>query len=219
MSRPFAPTGAPVRQPAARNHSHSISLGAVNANHRVTRRKSMTTTAAVQAAAAVAASLKDKDQGEAAAAMPVLASHRRALSGRKGPESTSMGTASGFSSYLSRSMHAASPESASGRKHSPASIDENTAVDGTGPVGKPVSMKDRNRRASEGSHLMRGDGKRVPSELRCEQCGKGYKHSSCLTKHMCVELSLSLSFSRFMRADRHGPGGNTTRRGRSRRNF
>ncbi|ETN36324.1 uncharacterized protein HMPREF1541_08601 [Cyphellophora europaea CBS 101466] len=43
--------------------------------------------------------------------------------------------------------------------------------------------KNRNRRASEGSHLIKGD-KKSGSDLRCDTCGKGYKHSSCLTKHM-----------------------------------
>ena len=46
--------------------------------------------------------------------------------------------------------------------------------------------KARARRASEGSHL-RKEGKRVPGgELRCDTCGKGYKHSSCLNKHLSV---------------------------------
>jgi hypothetical protein len=44
--------------------------------------------------------------------------------------------------------------------------------------------KNRNRRASEGSHLIKGDKK--SGDLRCDTCGKGYKHSSCLTKHMYV---------------------------------
>ena len=48
----------------------------------------------------------------------------------------------------------------------------------------------RNRRTSEGSRLSKGDGKRNGSDLRCEKCGKGYKHSSCLTKHLLVTLSL-----------------------------
>lgn len=147
----------PVRQPPSRNHSHSISLGAINANHRVTRRKSVS---------------------------------------RKATEASSIGASSGFSSYLSRGLQAAaSPDNAATvnapaavRKASPSSIDENTAVDGTAPVGKPVTTKNRNRRASEGSPLMRGEGKRVSTELRCDQCGKGYKHSSCLTKHMCVYI-------------------------------
>ena len=46
--------------------------------------------------------------------------------------------------------------------------------------------KNRNRRASEGSHLVKTEGKKSNSELRCDTCGKGYKHSSCLTKHMYV---------------------------------
>ena len=46
--------------------------------------------------------------------------------------------------------------------------------------------KARVRRASEGSQLTKGDGKRSSGELRCDKCGKGYKHSSCLTKHLSV---------------------------------
>jgi hypothetical protein len=33
---------------------------------------------------------------------------------------------------------------------------------------------------------MKLDGKRAPADLRCDRCGKGYKHGSCLSKHMCV---------------------------------
>lgn len=54
------------------------------------------------------------------------------------------------------------------------------------------ALKARARRASEGAHLSKGEGKRGSGELRCEQCGKGYKHSSCLTKHLsvpCVSFS------------------------------
>lgn len=49
---------------------------------------------------------------------------------------------------------------------------------------KKMSTKERNRRASEGSHLTKG--KKSGGDLRCETCGKGYKHSSCLTKHLYV---------------------------------
>lgn len=55
------------------------------------------------------------------------------------------------------------------------SQDEDTPKNGT---------KQRNRRASEGAHLIKGDGKKSGTELRCDTCGKGYKHSSCLTKHL-----------------------------------
>ena len=53
--------------------------------------------------------------------------------------------------------------------------------------------KARARRASEGSHL-RKEGKRVAGgELRCDTCGKGYKHSSCLNKHLSVAPRLHTS--------------------------
>jgi hypothetical protein len=52
-----------------------------------------------------------------------------------------------------------------------------------------TSTKNRMRRASEGSHLVKTEGKRMSGgELRCDKCGKGYKHSSCLTKHLYVAL-------------------------------
>ena len=49
-----------------------------------------------------------------------------------------------------------------------------------------TGSKGRARRASEGSYLTKGETKRSSGELRCEKCGKGYKHSSCLTKHLSV---------------------------------
>lgn len=42
----------------------------------------------------------------------------------------------------------------------------------------------RMRRASEGQHLMKDGKKSNGSELKCGTCGKGYKHSSCLSKHL-----------------------------------
>lgn len=62
------------------------------------------------------------------------------------------------------------------------------------PEHEKGNSKSRIRRASEGSRLSKGDGKRASgSDLRCEKCGKGYKHSSCLTKHLSVPLSLQSS--------------------------
>lgn len=61
------------------------------------------------------------------------------------------------------------------------------------PESEKGNSKSRIRRASEGSRVSKGDGKRSGSELRCEKCGKGYKHSSCLTKHLSVTLSPPLS--------------------------
>ncbi|KAJ5137494.1 hypothetical protein N7526_003727 [Penicillium atrosanguineum] len=152
-----------------RSHAHSISLGAVNANHRVTRRKSVTTSAA-NAVAAIAASMKE--DGESLS-LP-MAAHRRSLGGRKGLESASVGSPSGYASYLSRSVNSPSQEPVP-RKSSPSNSEADS---------KSIS-KGRNRRASEGGQ-MKSDGKRNPADLRCDRCGKGYKHGSCLSKHMCV---------------------------------
>jgi hypothetical protein len=44
----------------------------------------------------------------------------------------------------------------------------------------------RTRRASEGQHLMKDGKKANAGDLKCEKCGKGYKHSSCLSKHLFV---------------------------------
>ena len=49
-------------------------------------------------------------------------------------------------------------------------------------------QKNRVRRASEGQPLTKEGRKSNRIELRCEKCGKGYKHSSCLTKHLFVSL-------------------------------
>lgn len=64
----------------------------------------------------------------------------------------------------------------------------------TMPEHEKGNSKARIRRASEGNRVSKGDGKRASgSELKCEKCGKGYKHSSCLTKHLSVPLSLPRS--------------------------
>lgn len=196
----------PLPQSNPRHHAHSISLGAVNANHRVTRRKSVTTAAAANAAAAaVAASLKDSAGESVGVSMPP---HRRGS--RKGLESSSVGAPSGFGSYLSRSMNSPSHEPPVARKASPTDSNDASStnlanVDGNSSANRSANNnKNRNRRASEGSHLIKGEGKRPMTELRCDRCGKGYKHGSCLSKHMCVS-SPSMPSCRLARSGVNAP--------------
>lgn len=49
-------------------------------------------------------------------------------------------------------------------------------------------QKARGRRASDGQSNAKEGRRFNRPELRCEHCGKGYKHSSCLTKHLFVPL-------------------------------
>ena len=70
--------------------------------------------------------------------------------------------------------------------------DEESVVEVDFPPTENMSIPSnaRARRASEGSYLTKGEGKRSSGELRCDKCGKGYKHSSCLTKHLSVLFGL-----------------------------
>lgn len=66
-------------------------------------------------------------------------------------------------------------------------------VDGP-PLGsiKSSSNKARARRASEGSRLLKERRNTNAGELKCETCGKGYKHGSCLQKHLSVLPTLPI---------------------------
>jgi hypothetical protein len=144
----------------------------------------MTASAASSAATAIAAALNESIS--ATSPSPVMPGHRRGLSARRVvAESTSAGPASSFASFMARTTNLHAPD----RKpspNSPGQAGQTLAVDGASSAAKPVSTRHRSRRASEGSHLVKTEGKRSLVELRCDRCGKGYKHSSCLTKHMCV---------------------------------
>lgn len=43
--------------------------------------------------------------------------------------------------------------------------------------------KNRMRRASDGTRLTKKE-KSASGELKCDTCGKAYKHGSCLSKHL-----------------------------------
>lgn len=139
----------------------------------------MTTNAANMAA--VAAAINGADE------TTFGPSNRRSLSSRTsanthGDESMSPGSTSGLATraYTGNAMskHDSLPDDAP---------DNGTAV-ADGPnlaESNEYGSRARGRRASEGSHLAKSDQKRASgSDLKCEKCGKGYKHSSCLTKHL-----------------------------------
>ena len=69
---------------------------------------------------------------------------------------------------------------------------------GAASPSTPTNSNRRVRRASEGAHVLLGGGDSEERsrgkggvELKCDKCGKGYKHSSCLTKHLFVHPLLA----------------------------
>lgn len=158
-----------------------------NANHRVTRRKSMTNTAAT--VAAVAAAFKDVSV-DGVSPLPIGAGpgSRRNTSSKSAAARAAIvdsllsppaSLPAGKSPLDKRDMH----ESAIDDDPQDGSADE----DATGKL-----QKARARRASDGQPLVKERRKSNRAELRCDKCGKGYKHSSCLTKHLFVLLFPSL---------------------------
>ena len=146
-----------------RSHSNSVSLSATNNTHRVHRRKSVNAAASSTAQAAIAAALRE--HGDGSTTQP----QRRSVGSKKTSESQSMSARPSMHSYF-------------GPNSTVPSIEQDAIEDMSMDEDDDSSSKNRNRRASEGSHLVKGNAKK--GELRCDTCGKGYKHSSCLTKHM-----------------------------------
>jgi len=204
-------SSASTAAPTARNHSHNLSVGSLNA-HRVTRRKSMSSNATTIAQAMKEAAEVKLLPGTASAVVVVAAP------GSSGLGKLQAGTCDGVSpgGYPSPPSSLPNPGPLSNatvattehgiqqlRKAGATTLLSGSAIaDGHAPE---VSRGSRNRRASDGAGALGGVGKigrmRSGSELKCEKCGKGYKHSSCLTKHLFV-FPLHV-FKAWFRADKN----------------
>lgn len=164
----------PSRHPHSHSHSrgNSSSLAAsLNPAHRVSRRKSVSTSAASNAAAAAAAA-----SGEAAP--------RRTSKNNYGPRGPA--ALSGYPSIPSSLPNNGSAFAAASSYSKGSAVADGPPLASIPDLEKGNS-KSRIRRASEGSRVTKEGSKRASgNELRCEKCGKGYKHSSCLTKHLSV---------------------------------
>jgi hypothetical protein len=173
----------PVRTNHSRHHSHSVSAGSLNPNHRITRRKSVSASATNAAAVAAAA----REAGDSSLAMAIPVSSRRSTMSR-GAGSKSAGVATPPSSLPTHRISLMASRHKTERDESAIDDDQNDEMD-----EEDSSLnKSRMRRASEGQQLVKGDGKKTnTNDLRCEKCGKGYKHSSCLAKHLFVPNFLS----------------------------
>lgn len=186
-----ATSGLVNRHTHSRTNSHSVLSSSLNGNNRVTRRKSVTNNSTN--VAAVAAALKDA-AAEGATAVPIAVGSRRNTVSKGAAARTAVmdSLLSPPSSLPTSKFHlerAGMHESAIDDDPQEVSADE-------GANGS--TQKSRVRRASDGTPLTKERRKSTRPEIRCETCGKGYKHSSCLTKHLFVLLSPSSLPARHM---------------------
>ncbi|KAG8534201.1 uncharacterized protein KY384_001045 [Bacidia gigantensis] len=153
-------SGAPNRNSGSRHHAHSVSLGSINTSNRVTRRRSNASN--VNSVAALRAAL---DESTKVLDIPKHGQSRPTLDlGRNNSNDGDQG-------------YRAKPE-------------DSAIADGFLPArhnnGAP---KARARRASEGSHLIKGEGKRSSGELRWEHDPAwAYTSKLLISKHQQVQL-------------------------------
>ncbi|KAI0128852.1 hypothetical protein BJ170DRAFT_732544 [Xylariales sp. AK1849] len=180
-TNPLAATRMPSHsRNNSHSHAHSPLSGALNANHRVTRRKSMTNTAANMAAVAAALT----EAGDKMTPLPM------AINSRRGTMSKSAAVRSSIVGSLP-SPPASLPTHRfvlNGKPEGQESAIDDDSNDMSAEEGENGFQQARVRRASDGQPLTKDGKKSNRTELRCDKCGKGYKHSSCLTKHFrCVK--------------------------------
>lgn len=160
----------------ANSHSsHSLLTNSLNPNHRVTRRKSVTNPAANLNA--LAAALRDTERS---LALPISTSSSR----RHTVSKLSTGRSGLVGSLPSPPPSFPNKTDMNKSEIGGSAIDDKE--DTSSDEGSDKLQKARIRRASDGQPLTKEGKKSSRVELRCKQCGKGYKHSSCLTKHLWV---------------------------------
>ncbi|KAK6335649.1 hypothetical protein TWF696_002416 [Orbilia brochopaga] len=178
ISIPPASAAVPIKS-SHRSHHAPHSLGTTNTTHRVTRRKSMSSSA-VSHAAAVAA-IKEVAANGSLDPTPVSfdLKHESVVPKTEDLQAEAISDyPSPPSSFPTSGVSALSSGFRKSSFGTPLKepLQENTteeAEHGVGAVRK-------GRRSSDGPE----EGHPAKGELKCEHCGKGYKHSSCLTKHL-----------------------------------
>lgn len=175
-SRPVSQHRLSVGSPAGslsnrRTHSHSMSLGSMSSTHRINRRKSSTFGQGAKPTLSAAVEIAVAD-GSASVKQRTPAS-RAALGALNDGSVPAM-------------PHSLPHRVANGGK---SDYSESALVDGPSlsSFASADKSKPKVRRASDGTRLLRKE-KSVPGDLKCEHCGKTYKHGSCLHKHRFVPL-------------------------------
>ncbi|EME50393.1 hypothetical protein DOTSEDRAFT_69048 [Dothistroma septosporum NZE10] len=158
-------SSVPTRNSYSRTHSHTTSLGSVKPTNRINRRKSSTFSPAARPALIGAAV-------ECAVADGSVAVNRRSSTARAALSSLNDGMPS------SLPHHHTVPEE--GVLSSSSAVIDGPSLSSFQDNEK---AKMKMRRASDGTRLTKKE-KAATGELKCEHCGKAYKHGSCLNKHL-----------------------------------
>jgi len=158
----------------ARNHSHSVSSGSLIPSHRVNRRKSVSSNASNVAAMVAAV----REAGDTSLGMPISV-RRNTMSKSASARSAALSSLPSPPASLLGHRIRLTSNGKSDRGES--AIDDLDEMDDEEETGFNQS---RLRRASEGSQLTKDGKKASGGDLKCDKCGKGYKHSSCLSKHL-----------------------------------
>ncbi|KAG9505422.1 hypothetical protein J7337_002391 [Fusarium musae] len=149
----------PGRQSHARTSSHSLLTGALNANHRVTRRKSVTNPNAN--VTAIAAALRESERSSA---LPIGSGGRR-MSKSAAARAALVGSLP--SPPASLPNHKSIPET---KQELNGSAIEDDVNEGSADEGATKFQKARQRRASDGQTLKESK-KSNRVEVRCDKCG------------------------------------------------
>ena len=157
----------PVRNSYSRSHTHTASLGSVTGTHRINRRKSSTFSPATNPAALSSAVENGVADGS-------VAVNRRSSASKAALAALNDGGVPPIPSNLQH--HTSLPENNSG-----SAVVDGPALSSFQGVDK---SKPRPRRASDGTRLTKKEKMAPSTELKCDHCGKAYKHGSCLQKHM-----------------------------------
>ncbi|GAP86483.2 hypothetical protein SAMD00023353_1900930 [Rosellinia necatrix] len=138
----------------------------------------MTTTPTANTAAVVAAM---QEGGDMATALPIAVTSRRTAMAKPAGAARAAVVGSLPSPPASLPTHRFTMHPQPEIQESAIDDDSN---DMSADEGEGGLQKARIRRASDGQPLTKEGRKSNRVELRCDKCGKGYKHSSCLTKHL-----------------------------------
>ncbi|KAJ6259187.1 hypothetical protein Dda_6085 [Drechslerella dactyloides] len=179
ISIPPASAAVPIKS-SHRSHHAPHSLGTTNTTHRVTRRKSMSSSA-VSHAAAVAA-IKEVAANGSLDPTPASSDLKHEPAFAKIEDLQAEAISDYPSPPSSLPTPGVSALSTGFRKSSFGTALKDPVLENTtGEEAEHGAVAVRKgRRSSDGPE----EGHSAKGELKCEHCGKGYKHSSCLTKHL-----------------------------------